>query len=159
MKITKQQIQELRNLTNSNVMECKRVLEETGGDIDAAVFKLKPPIDDSFYPKVLREYCVHLKLLDENSNRLDPDCSDNIGQRTKFGGLPDKLNESPHPRCEECGRLLRFIAQIDSIEHKCDSNPHSRDYMEQQFMFGDVGMIYVWFCFDCLKPHTTMECY
>jgi hypothetical protein len=30
---------------------------------------------------------------------------------------------------------------------------------DKQFMFGDVGMIYVWFCFDSMKPLATMDCY
>jgi hypothetical protein len=33
------------------------------------------------------------------------------------------------------------------------------DHGLQQFMFGDVGMIYVWFCFQCLTPQASMECY
>ena len=28
-----------------------------------------------------------------------------------------------------------------------------------QFMVGDVGMIHVWFCFQCLTPQASMECY
>lgn len=54
---------------------------------------------------------------------------------------------------------MHFIAQIDSFEHKIAGNPYAKDYDEQQFMFGDVGMIYVWFCFDCLSPLATMDCY
>jgi hypothetical protein len=52
---------------------------------------------------------------------------------------------------------MQFIAQIDSLEHKADGNPRSRDYGDQHYMFGDVGMIYVYFCFACLEPHTTMQ--
>jgi hypothetical protein len=34
-----------------------------------------------------------------------------------------------------------------------------KKYGDEQFMFGDIGMIYVWFCFDCLEPLRTMDCY
>jgi hypothetical protein len=54
---------------------------------------------------------------------------------------------------------MSFVAQIDSFEHNEENNPNRKDYGEQHFMFGDVGMIYVWFCFDCLAPFATMDCY
>jgi hypothetical protein len=54
--------------------------------------------------------------------------------------------------------LLRTGNPLSS-EHKSSENPIAKDYGEQQFMFGDVGMIYVWFCFDCLTPLATMDCY
>jgi len=54
---------------------------------------------------------------------------------------------------------MSFVAQIDSFEHNDENNPNRRDYGKQHFMFGDVGMIYVWFCFDCLVPFATMDCY
>jgi hypothetical protein len=52
-----------------------------------------------------------------------------------------------------------FIAQIDSFEFKGEENPNAKEHGDVHFMFGDVGMIYVWFCFDCLKPLATMDCY
>ena len=45
---------------------------------------------------------------------------------------------------------MHFIGQIDSFEN---------GFPDAQFMFGDVGMIYVWFCFKCHTPHATMDCY
>jgi hypothetical protein len=49
--------------------------------------------------------------------------------------------------------------QIDSFEFNGKDNPNRKDHGDTQFMFGDVGMIYVWFCFDCLEPLATMDCY
>jgi len=55
---------------------------------------------------------------------------------------------------------MTFVAQIDSVEHDWASNPHRVDALsdDQKWMFGDVGMIYVFFCFDCLQPHAEFEC-
>ena len=55
---------------------------------------------------------------------------------------------------------MTFVAQIDSVEHQWKSNPHSVDALsdDQKWMFGDVGMIYVFFCFNCLEPHAEFEC-
>lgn len=54
---------------------------------------------------------------------------------------------------------MHFVAQIDSFEFKGEHNSNSKEYSDAQFMFGDVGMIYVWFCFQCLTPHASMDCY
>jgi hypothetical protein len=52
-----------------------------------------------------------------------------------------------------------FIAQIDSINHDAEYNPHRVDCLsDQKYMFGDVGMIYVFFCFDCLESTSIMQC-
>lgn len=81
------------------------------------------------------------------------------GQRTKLGGDPDwEQGARPNPNCPECGQPTTFVAQIDSVEHKWRSNPHSVDYTDQKWMFGDVGLIYVFFCFDCSVPLADFEC-
>jgi hypothetical protein len=54
---------------------------------------------------------------------------------------------------------MHFVAQIDSFEFNGKHNPNRKDYGDEQFMFGDVGMIYIWFCFNCLTPHAETECY
>jgi hypothetical protein len=83
------------------------------------------------------------------------------GQRTKLGGDPDHVQgDNGPPECPQCGKPMTFVAQIDSVEHDWNSNPHAVDIFskQQRWMFGDVGMIYVFFCFDCLQPLATMEC-
>ena len=53
-----------------------------------------------------------------------------------------------------------FVAQIDSVEHDSKRNPRGRDCLgEQDYMFGDVGMIYVFFCFECSQPGCVHQCY
>ena len=54
---------------------------------------------------------------------------------------------------------MYFSAQIDSFEFKGEENPNAKDHGDVNFMFGDVGVICVWFCFDCLEPLATMDCY
>ena len=71
----------------------------------------------------------------------------------------DQGKQSP-PLCPRCGKAMTFVAQIDSVEHDAPGNPHRVDCMstQQQWMLGDVGMIYVFFCFDCCQPAATFEC-
>jgi hypothetical protein len=55
---------------------------------------------------------------------------------------------------------MTFVAQIDSVEHQWSSNPHSVNALskDQKWMFGDVGMIYVFFCIECCQAHAEFEC-
>jgi len=84
-----------------------------------------------------------------------------LGQRTKLGGRPDwEQGRRDNPQCKKCQRPTTFVAQIDSVEYGSHHIPHSVNWMtdEQKWMFGDVGLIYVFFCFDCLEPHAEFEC-
>jgi hypothetical protein len=110
-------------------------------------------------PEILREYRVSLFSLTDSERQ--PVYPKNLGLRTKFGGLPDMIqpNGDSKVTCPNCQQRMHFIVQIDSFEHKSNENPNAKVYSERHFMFGDVGMIYVWFCFDCLTPYATMECY
>src|SRR5262245_60002054 len=77
-----------------------------------------------------------------------------LGRRSKFGGKPDwEQGHRGNPRCRTCKKPMTFVAQIDSIEHNSGHNPHGVDWRtkQQKWMFGDVGLIYVFFCFDCLE--------
>jgi hypothetical protein len=90
-----------------------------------------------------------------------PKYPSDLGLRTKFGGVPDAIQGSDdgEKACPQCFQPMHFVAQIDSFEFNDDNNPNRKDYGDAQFMFGDVGMIYVWFCFNCLMPHAEIECY
>jgi hypothetical protein len=86
---------------------------------------------------------------------------DDGGQRTKLGGDPDyEQGDHPNPDCPSCGKRMTFVAQIDSIEHQSDSNPHSVNALskDQKWMFGDLGMIHVFFCFECCQAQAEFEC-
>ena len=80
------------------------------------------------------------------------------GVRSKLGGSPDWEQGDEFPECPACGEKMSFIAQIDSIEHKEAHNPHQMPYKEQQYMFGDVGMIYVFCCLSCNETASVMQC-
>ena len=82
------------------------------------------------------------------------------GLRTKLGGTPDWVQGDETPSCPDCKQPMSFVAQIDSIEHDSDKNPHSVDALsdDQKWMFGDVGMIYVFHCFDCMTAQAVVQC-
>jgi hypothetical protein len=82
------------------------------------------------------------------------------GQRTKLGGKPDWVQNDNTPNCPHCRAPMIFVSQIDSVEHYWDSNPHSVHVLsdDQKWMFGDVGMIYVFFCFDCTTTSSVFQC-
>jgi hypothetical protein len=83
----------------------------------------------------------------------------NLGMRTKLGGEPDWIQGEEVPFCSDCDAPLTFVAQIDSVEHESDKNPLAKHAVEKDYMFGDVGMIYVFFCFSCCTPYSIHQCY
>jgi len=113
----------------------------------------------------LPEFRVTLTRLKEGETAYPqgPDVShyEYQGQRSKFGGKPDNIQgESPPPNCPDCRKPMTFVAQIDSVEHDWKSNPHAVSAFDDcKWMFGDVGMIYVFYCFGCLHPEATTEMY
>ncbi|HEX8916172.1 MAG TPA: hypothetical protein VF796_27735 [Humisphaera sp.] len=111
-------------------------------------------------PDVLREYRVRIIPAERAGPRPTPPAD--LGRRTKFGGRPDAIqqdDEHEEKQCPHCFAAMHFVAQIDSFEFNGDDNPNRKDCGDEQFMFGDVGMIYVWFCFRCLTPQASMESY
>jgi hypothetical protein len=92
-------------------------------------------------PEVLREYRVELIPTEGlGAEKRKP------GHRTKFGGMPDEFQpNSTALKCSLCEKKMQFIGQIDSFD--------------KEFMFMDMGMIYIWYCFECFEPHATMESY
>ena len=55
MEITSSQIKELRDMTGISVMQCKKALEEAGGDMDKAVIILKKKRSEAADKKADRE--------------------------------------------------------------------------------------------------------
>ena len=87
-----------------------------------------------------------------------PDHDEALGFRSKLGGEPDWDQGAETPKCSGCQKAMRFIAQIDSIEHNVSKNPHHQEFFEQEYMFGDVGMLYVFFCYDCMESKSVFQC-
>lgn len=101
------------------------------------------------YSMTLREYRV-----------MPSEEEDRLGLRTKFGGQPDWEQDDETPSCSSCLAPMTLAAQIDSIEHDYRNNPHAVGACsgEQHFMFGDVGLIYVFFCFPCSASMSVFQC-
>lgn len=107
--------------------------------------------------RYLNEYRVHLERVGRGESATP---TDEPGLRTKLGGKPSWIQGDATPECEECGEPMHFVAQIDSIEHRSEYNPLMVDPPKHvDFMFGDVGMIYVFYCFDCTRVYGLQQGY
>jgi hypothetical protein len=96
-------------------------------------------------PDILGEYRV--RIIPAERAGPQPKYPANLGRRTKFGGLPDAIQagDEEQKRCPDCFAPMHFVAQIDSFEFNGENNPNCHEHEETHFVFGDVGMIYVWF--------------
>ena len=105
----------------------------------------------------LREYRIAFEKVTDGKTVVDVNRQ---GERSKLGGMPDWDQLDETPECPNCTQEMTFVGQIDSIEHDSKTNPH-RIYClskDQEYMFGDVGMIYVFFCFQCCQPKAVFQC-
>jgi uncharacterized protein YwqG len=100
---------------------------------------------------------MHFEAVPPNQDAVDPEA---MGERSKLGGQPDWEQNDETPRCPDCGETMTFVGQIDSVEHESKTNPHAVNALspDQQYMFGDVGLIYVFFCFECSRPAALFQC-
>jgi uncharacterized protein YwqG len=112
-------------------------------------------------PKPLKEYKVALEKVLEGQRAVTDNYPENLGKRTKLGGNPDWIQEPENILCPTCEKPMTFVAQIDSIEHQLHNNPHSVNALssDQEYMFGDVGMLYLFYCFECSETTSTIQCY
>jgi uncharacterized protein YwqG len=106
----------------------------------------------------LREYRIKFEKMPEGKKAVPN--ADKLGVRSKLGGDPDWVQYPDAPKCSDCKQPMTFVAQIDSMEHDEKHNPHAIDVLsgQQQFMFGDVGMIYVFMCFGCMETKSIVQC-
>jgi uncharacterized protein YwqG len=112
-------------------------------------------------PRRLREYRISFDRVGEGERAVPLDYPDNLGLRSKLGGAPDWVQGEDWPSCPRCNARMTFIAQLDSMEHASQHNQNRIDpiHGDQHFMFGDVGMLYVFFCEECMEPKTVVQCY
>jgi uncharacterized protein YwqG len=105
----------------------------------------------------LRQYRMKFERIPDGQAAVDPK---ELGSRSKLGGDPDWEQGDEWPDCSDCGTRMTFIAQLDSIEHDEDGNPHRMDAIhgDQHFMFGDVGMLYIFLCENCNESRSVMQC-
>lgn len=71
----------------------------------------------------------------------DPD----IGTRHRLGGEPSFLQPADHPRCDQCGEVMSFYGQLDSIN--------------DEFILADAGLVFVFVCFDCYTSKSFIQSY
>ena len=111
--------------------------------------------------KVLPEIKVALSPCESLERAVPFDYPDNLGLRTKLGGKPDWIQNEAIPKCSSCGNPMTFVAQIYSIGYDSRKNPLSKEIVEgkQDYMFADVGMIYVFFCFPCIETQSVLQYY
>jgi uncharacterized protein YwqG len=76
-----------------------------------------------------------------------------LGRRSKFGGRPTWEQRDETPTCPDCGKSMVFVAQLDSIGFDAGNVVGVEDYI-----FGDVGLIYVFFCFEDGKTSSVFQC-
>jgi uncharacterized protein YwqG len=83
-----------------------------------------------------------------------------LGLRSKLGGTPTWEQNDETPSCTNCKKPLAFVAQLDSISLPDDDNPRGFDGLpeDRRYIFGDVGLIYVFFCFDCGETRSIFQC-
>lgn len=109
--------------------------------------------------KQLREYRMLFEKIapDETADTAD---TAELGLRSKLGGVPNWDQADETPSCPHCHQEMVFIGQIDSIEHDSKRNPHRVDCLspDKHYMMGDVGQIFVFFCFECLYPAAVFQC-
>jgi hypothetical protein len=109
--------------------------------------------------RVLPEIRVELSRPARGKRAVTLDYPEHLGLRTKLGGEPDWIQDFDVPACPQCDKDMTFVAQIDSIEHDSQLNPLRRPAVSKKdYMFGDVGMIYVFFCFNCLTTQSVFQC-
>ena len=121
----------------------------------------RPPLREK--PERLREYKVALTECAPGERAIPRNYREvlGVGMATKLGGDADWLQGDERPDCPFCKKPMKFVGQIDSIEHKSEHNPHGRAPVGEgrHWMFGDVGMIYVFFCLDCLETRSVFQCH
>ncbi len=111
-------------------------------------------------PRRLPEFRVDLERVPPGARAVRLDYPENLGLRTKLGGEPDWIQDDETPACEPCGDPMSFVAQIDSVEHDNPRNLLRQTHRSRrQYMFGDVGMIYVFYCFDCSQSASVVQGY
>ena len=109
-------------------------------------------------PDKLRQFRIRIERVPDSELPYSSDPDEALGFRSKLGGDPDWDQDDATPECSGCGKPMHFIAQIDSIEHDVSKNPHRQDFYQQEYMFGDAGMLYVFFCYGCMETRSVFQC-
>ena len=98
------------------------------------------------------EYRVRLERVPPGEKAVAEEYPENLGKRTKLGGKPIWIQGEQVPDCPSCQQPMAFIAEIDSFDHDGYGG-------KGPYMFGDVGMIYVFYCEECGEAEAVVQCY
>ncbi|KKS99437.1 MAG: Elongation factor Ts [Candidatus Nomurabacteria bacterium GW2011_GWA2_43_66] len=143
IQITTEQIKELRDSTGISVMQCKRALEEAGGDIKKALAILKKTSSDIALKKVNREVKngrVSVKTERGKAVLVSLHCeTDFVAKNEDFVNLLDKLTDKT---LLEGAEKMKTNSKdmIDAIIQKTGENIQLGDAYE---VSGDVLGTYV----------------
>jgi hypothetical protein len=66
-----------------------------------------------------------------------------VGTRHQLGGEPDWQQEPQAPRCPDCNEQMTFYGQLDSIN--------------DEFSLADIGLVYVFVCFDDFTTASVLQ--
>lgn len=71
--------------------------------------------------------------------------NEEAGTRHRLGGRPEWVQSDETPSCSDCGKIMTFYGQLDSIGDGYD--------------LADCGLIYVFVCFDCFTTVSILQSY
>ena len=66
-----------------------------------------------------------------------------VGTRHQLGGKPSFLQKAEWPNCPDCGEVMTFYGQLDSIN--------------DEFVIADCGMIYIFVCLKCNEVKSLIQ--
>ena len=66
-----------------------------------------------------------------------------VGRRHKLVGVPDWVQPPEVPECPLCKQTMTFYGQLDSVG--------------DEMKIADVGMVYVFLCFDCYETKSVLQ--
>jgi hypothetical protein len=66
-----------------------------------------------------------------------------VGHRHRLGGEPQWLQQDETPSCPDCGEKMTFYGQLDSIN--------------DDIVLADVGLVYVFVCFDDFQARAIVQ--
>jgi hypothetical protein len=93
---------------------------------------------------------IELKLFIEGQE-IDPG-------RTSLGGEPIWEQNEDHPVCPSCDRNMTLVFQLDSLAQLSQNSKLGVDISEDDYAFGDVGIVRFFRCIDCNEFAANWEC-
>jgi len=93
---------------------------------------------------------IELKLF-VDGKEIDPG-------RTSLGGEPIWEQSENHPVCRVCDRNMTLVFQLDSLAQLSQNRGLGVEISEDDYAFGDVGIVRFFRCVDCNEFDANWEC-